>query len=97
MGNCHGSFFQDNLVLCLTSHKPINTDINKYRYVHLFTEVLCKYRIRLSGARRLGVAHQGEALLQPLGFRLPGGPWNSGGNRAVMVWDRAARLPNPRQ
>ena len=39
MGNCHGSFFQDNLVLCLTSHKPINTDRNIYRDVHLFANI----------------------------------------------------------
>lgn len=78
MGNCYGSFFQDNLVLCLTSHKLINTDISKYRDVHLFKEVLYKYRMRLSSARRLGVAHQGGVLLQILGLRLPGGPWNSG-------------------
>ena len=96
MANCHGSFFQDNLVLCLTYHKPINTDISKYRDVHLFTEVPYKYKIRSSSARRLGMAHQGEVpgkegcqleahLLQILGFRLPRGPWKFVCNGAALV------------
>ena len=96
MGNCHGSFFQDNLVLCLTSHKPINTDISKYRDVHLFRKYFTNierdclvqggwvWPIRVAfSSRSSGSDFQGD-----LGTL---------GNGTLMVWDRAARLPSPWQ
>lgn len=36
--------------------------VKLYRHVHLFTEVLYKFKIRLLDAGRLGVAHLEEVL-----------------------------------
>lgn len=47
----------------LTMHFAGRISVVKlYRHVHLFTEVLYKFKIRLLDAGRLGVAHLEEVL-----------------------------------